>query len=152
MYRHPGSDHYIVFGEAKIEDLSHQAQLQSLERLKNPDFLGGDDKKSLEAHLGLGGGDHTGHQHGKEASGSSMTKIEESDTEEGPEMDESGIDANDIQLVMTQAGVKRTKAVKALKRNDGDIVNGMFENPFVLLDVVILFRLFLFPAIMELTM
>ena len=125
VYRHPGSDHYIVFGEAKIEDLGHQAQLQSLERLKNPDFLGGDDKRSLEASLGLGGGDKHGHQHGKEACGPSTTKIEDSDTEEGVEIDEGGLDANDIKLVMTQAGVKRNKAVKALKRNEGDIVNGM---------------------------
>lgn len=124
MYRHPGSDHYVIFGEAKIEDLGHQAQLQSLERLKNPDFIG-DDKKGIEAGAGgslSGAGNDKGE--GKDSGlPSSTTKIEDSD-EEGNEPDETGLDANDVSLVMTQAGVKRSRAVRALKRNDGDIVNG----------------------------
>ncbi|OQV21738.1 putative Nascent polypeptide-associated complex subunit alpha-like protein 1 [Hypsibius exemplaris] len=125
VYRHPGSDHYVIFGEAKIEDLSHQAQLQSLERLKNPDFLG-EERKGLES--GAGGHSSSGDKaDSKDTGPSSTTKIEDSDNEEGGELDESGLDSNDVNLVMTQAGVKRSRAVKALKRNDGDIVNAIME-------------------------
>lgn len=46
----------------------------------------------------------------------------EEEEEEGEEVDESGVEAKDIELVMTQAGVSRSKAVKALKNADGDIV------------------------------
>ncbi|KAH0511887.1 Nascent polypeptide-associated complex subunit alpha [Microtus ochrogaster] len=34
VYKSPASDTYIVFGEAKIEDLSQQAQLEAVEKFK----------------------------------------------------------------------------------------------------------------------
>ena len=37
------------------------------------------------------------------------------------------MEANDIELVMTQANVTRKKAVKALKAADGDIVSAIME-------------------------
>ena len=43
------------------------------------------------------------------------------------EVDESGVEPKDVDLVMSQAGVSRAKAVKALKTNDGDIVNAIME-------------------------
>ena len=43
------------------------------------------------------------------------------------EIDESGVEPKDVDLVMSQAGVSRAKAVKALKTNDGDIVNALME-------------------------
>ena len=43
------------------------------------------------------------------------------------EVDESGVEPKDVELVMSQAGVSRAKAVKALKTNDGDIVNAVME-------------------------
>ena len=39
--------------------------------------------------------------------------------------DETGVEAKDIELVMSQANVSRTKAVKALKNNQNDIVNAI---------------------------
>lgn len=47
--------------------------------------------------------------------------VEEDD---GEEVDESGVEAKDIELVMTQASVSRARAVKALKASSGDIVSG----------------------------
>ena len=44
----------------------------------------------------------------------------------GLQVDESGVEAKDVELVMSQAGVSRSKAVKALKIND-DIVNAIME-------------------------
>ncbi|RZS15495.1 hypothetical protein BHM03_00047332 [Ensete ventricosum] len=45
--------------------------------------------------------------------------------EDEEEIDESGLEPRDIDLVMTQAGVSRAKAVKALKTNNGDIVSAI---------------------------
>ena len=42
-------------------------------------------------------------------------------------VDETGVEPKDIELVMTQAGVSRAKAVNALKRNDGDIVSAIMD-------------------------
>ena len=47
--------------------------------------------------------------------------------EEEEEVDETGVEPHDIDLVMTQAGVSRSKAVKALKTHDGDIVGAIME-------------------------
>ncbi|URE07995.1 nascent polypeptide-associated complex [Musa troglodytarum] len=44
-----------------------------------------------------------------------------------PETSAMGVEPKDIELVMTQAGVSRSKAVKALKAADGDIVTAIME-------------------------
>ena len=52
--------------------------------------------------------------------------IPEEEDEDG-ELDEGGVEAKDIELVMSQANVSRSKAVKALKNNGNDIVNAIME-------------------------
>ena len=42
--------------------------------------------------------------------------------DEGP-VDETGIDAKDIDLVIQQVGCSRSKAVRALKDSGGDLIN-----------------------------
>merc|ERR1712179_735167 len=104
VYKSPASDTYIVFGEAKIEDLSQNAQMQAAENFKraeNPAGLGDLPNPRTE------------------------TIQEESEDEE--EVDESNVEAKDIDLVMSQANVSRNKAVKALKNNNNDIVNAIME-------------------------
>lgn len=41
------------------------------------------------------------------------------------EVDDTGVEDKDIELVMNQAGVSRGKAIKALKNNQNDIVNAI---------------------------
>lgn len=55
--------------------------------------------------------------------------------------DETGVEAKDIELVMSQANVSRAKAVKALKSNQNDIVNAIMVSflPFHLENVWDLF-------------
>lgn len=98
VFKNPSSDTYIVFGEAKIEDLSSQLQTQAAEQFKAPD-------------LGHG----------------AAAKQGAAEEEEEVEVDETGVEPKDIELVMTQAGVSRTKAVTALKSANGDIVNAIME-------------------------
>ncbi|KAJ8685899.1 hypothetical protein QAD02_021692 [Eretmocerus hayati] len=43
------------------------------------------------------------------------------------EVDDSGVEEKDIELVMNQASVSRGKAIKALKNNQNDIVNAIME-------------------------
>lgn len=42
-------------------------------------------------------------------------------------MDDSGMEAKDIELVMAQASVSRKKAVKALQESQNDIVNAIMS-------------------------
>ena len=41
------------------------------------------------------------------------------------QVDETGVESKDIELVMSQANVSRSKAVKALRNNSNDIVNAI---------------------------
>ena len=43
------------------------------------------------------------------------------------QVDETGVESKDIELVMQQADVSRARAVRALKHNQNDIVNAIME-------------------------
>merc|ERR1711993_122183 len=107
VYKNPASDTYIVFGEAKIEDLSQQAQMEAAQKFKAAEA-------PQPTEMGAGG--TTG-----------PVAIPEEDEEDGDAPDEAGVEDKDIELVMSQANVSRTKAVKALKNNANDIVNAIME-------------------------
>ncbi|KAK9154569.1 hypothetical protein Sjap_002049 [Stephania japonica] len=92
------SDTYVIFGDAKIEDLSSQLQSQAAEQFKAPDV-----SHIINKPESLG-----------------MAQDDE-------DVDETGVEPKDIELVMTQAGVSRAKAVKSLKAADGDIVSAIME-------------------------
>ncbi|XP_041701405.1 nascent polypeptide-associated complex subunit alpha isoform X2 [Coregonus clupeaformis] len=103
VYKSSASDTYIVFGEAKIEDLSQQAQLAAAEKFK---VQGEDRMSSIQENT------------------QTPTVQEESEEEE---VDETGVEVKDIELVMSQANVSRAKAIRALKNNNNDIVNAIME-------------------------
>ncbi|XP_027903746.1 nascent polypeptide-associated complex subunit alpha-like protein 2 [Vigna unguiculata] len=90
VFKSPNSETLVIFGEAKIEDLSSQLQTQAAQQFRMPDI-----------------GSVTAKQDKDVAAAATQP-------EEDEEIDETGID-----LVMTQAGVSRTKAVKALKTHNG---------------------------------
>ncbi|XP_015742550.1 nascent polypeptide-associated complex subunit alpha [Coturnix japonica] len=107
VYKSPASDTYIVFGEAKIEDLSQQAQLAAAEKFK----VQGEAVSNIQENT------------------QTPTVQEESEEEE---VDETGVEVKDIELVMSQANVSRAKAVRALKNNSNDIVNAIMVSCCVL--------------------
>lgn len=50
-----------------------------------------------------------------------------------PQVDETGLEVRDIELVMAQANVSRPKAVRALRHNNNDIVNAIMVSRAVLI-------------------
>lgn len=104
VYKNPASDTYIVFGEAKIEDLSQQAQMAAAEKFKTAEV-----STAAEASTNA----------------KIVAPIQEESEEE--EIDDSGVEEKDVELVMSQANVSRGKAIKALKNNHNDIVNAIME-------------------------
>jgi nascent polypeptide-associated complex subunit alpha len=104
VFKSPASDTYIIFGEAKIEDLSAQAQSAAAEQFRAPEGALGD-----------------------AAEPAAKAAVEEADDDDDEEVDDAGVEPKDIELVMSQAAVSRAKAIKALKANDGDIVNAIME-------------------------
>ncbi|XP_039174800.1 NAC-alpha domain-containing protein 1-like [Crotalus tigris] len=103
VFKSPASDIYIVFGEAKIEDLSQQVHKAAAEKFKVP----------------------VEHSPLITEAAPALTIKEESEEEE--EVDETGLEVRDIELVMAQANVSRAKAVRALRHNNNDIVNAIME-------------------------
>ncbi|QIX01162.1 hypothetical protein AMS68_006679 [Peltaster fructicola] len=111
VYKSPNSNTWIIFGEAKIEDLNSAAQASAAQQL-----------------AAQSAGDHAGHDHDHDHKGKAIegdAKKADEDEDDGEEVDDTGLEAKDIELVMTQASVSRKKAVKALKENDNDIVNSI---------------------------
>ncbi|KAI4338053.1 hypothetical protein L6164_016407 [Bauhinia variegata] len=104
VFKSPNSETYVIFGEAKIEDLSSQLQTQAAQQFRMPDMGSVMAKPDAAAA----------------AAGTQPDEEEE-------EVDETGVEPRDIDLVMTQAGVSRSKAVKALKTHSGDIVGAIME-------------------------
>eukprot|EP00405_Crypthecodinium_cohnii_P000146 CAMPEP_0194763254 /NCGR_PEP_ID=MMETSP0323_2-20130528/18659_1 /TAXON_ID=2866 ORGANISM="Crypthecodinium cohnii, Strain Seligo" /NCGR_SAMPLE_ID=MMETSP0323_2 /ASSEMBLY_ACC=CAM_ASM_000346 /LENGTH=190 /DNA_ID=CAMNT_0039687613 /DNA_START=66 /DNA_END=638 /DNA_ORIENTATION=- len=100
------SDTYVVFGEAKIEDLGAQAQASAARQ-----FAAG-----------------RGEEHTSELGASPApvaAKVE--DVAEEEEVDEEGVEPKDIELVMTQGNCTRAAAVKALKANNNDMLEAIMS-------------------------
>lgn len=108
VYKNPASDTYIVFGEAKIEDLSQQAQVAAAEKFKSADMM----PSVLD----------------KDGASRPMVSqpIQEEEEEEG-EIDYKGVEEKDVDLVCAQAQVTKRKAIEALLKNNNDIVNAIMD-------------------------
>merc|ERR1712066_567328 len=109
VFKNPTSDTYVVFGEAKIEDLSNQAQFQAAKK-----FEEAQQKAAAQAAA-------------EAATAPKQEAIIEEEEDDDAEVGADGVDEKDIDLVIQQANCSRNKAIKALKKNNSDIVNAIME-------------------------
>lgn len=107
VFKNTTGDTYVVFGEAKIEDLSQQAQMAAAKKFQEAQQVR---KKAEEL-----------------AKPEAIIEEDEEEEADDAALDSTGVDDKDIDLVMQQATCSRGKAVKALKNNDNDIVNAIME-------------------------
>lgn len=100
---------YVVFGEAKVDDLN-QRYAQAAEAGEAAPAEGAADKlpELITADM---------------QAASLQEKVEE--VEDEGEVDESGIDSADIDVIIEQTGASRAKAVKAFREHKGDMVNAI---------------------------
>jgi nascent polypeptide-associated complex subunit alpha len=94
VFKAHGTDTYVIFGEAKIEDSTTSQASSAAAPFR--------------------------------AAPKHAAPVVEAAEDEG-DVDETGLEAKDIDLVTSQAGVSRARAIKALRNNDGDIVNAILE-------------------------
>jgi nascent polypeptide-associated complex subunit alpha len=125
VHKSPSGDTYIIFGEAKIEDLAQQQMMQQMAMQqqmqqqmgagmagKNPAEMMAELEK-LKAKAGLkDGGDE---------------KVEEVEDDDGAEEGGDMPTDKDIDLVVTQVGCDKKTAIKALKKNNNDIVEAIMS-------------------------
>lgn len=107
VFKNPNSDTYVVFGEAKIEDLSQQAQMAAAKKFQEAQEVASKAKEQIKP--------------------AEVVEEVEEDEDDDAEIDATGIEEKDIDLVIQQASCTRPKAIKALKNNNGDIVNAIME-------------------------
>jgi len=104
VFKAPNSDTYVIFGEAKIEDLANTGAASGAKKFDVPSDNSDEVPELVE-------------------SGTNSAPA----ADDGEEVDETGLEAKDISLVMNQADCSRAAAVKALKKSGGDIVNAIIE-------------------------
>lgn len=105
VYRFPGTNTFVIFGEAQLED---------------PGMLPQDAEARAATVISQAIDAATAGTSEAEAAASTM-EVEDSD------VDATDLDEKEINVVMTQANVSRAKAIRAMKNNNGDIVNAIMD-------------------------
>ncbi|CAE7146204.1 unnamed protein product [Rhizoctonia solani] len=120
VFKSPNSDVYIVFGEAKTEDINAQQQAAQLaaaaaaaEAREQQEAAALTGKEDVPTTLEEIAGDAP----------AADTKTPAGEDDE--EVDETGVDPKDIELVIQQVGCSRAKAVRVLKESGGDLINAI---------------------------
>jgi len=112
VFQNANSDTYVVFGEAKVEDLGANQQYQAAKQLEKA-------QQEAAARQAAAAVTQT----------AKPTELIEDDVEEvdDADVDTEGLEDKDIDLVVQQANCSKAKAVKSLRNNNGDIVNAIME-------------------------
>merc|ERR1711862_701158 len=119
----PHSDTYIVFGEAKVEDLSNSALSQALGNvIQQQKQMGASQADASSSSSAADSGPPD-----LEADASGANDAAGAGADDAGDVDETGVEPKDIELVMTQTEASRAQAVRALKKANGDIVNAIME-------------------------
>mmetsp|Transcript_30851 Transcript_30851/g.63396 ORF Transcript_30851/g.63396 Transcript_30851/m.63396 type:complete len:205 (-) Transcript_30851:250-864(-) len=112
VFKSPTADTYVIFGEAKTEDSSQMAAAAAQAAQAQ--------QAAAQAAAAKAGG-------AAPAAASLEPVAEEAAGADAGDEAEEGVESKDIELVMSQAGCSRAKAVKALKENDNDLVNAIMS-------------------------
>mmetsp|Transcript_4729 Transcript_4729/g.6710 ORF Transcript_4729/g.6710 Transcript_4729/m.6710 type:complete len:201 (-) Transcript_4729:243-845(-) len=102
VFKSPAAETYVIFGEAKIEDINSQAQAQAAEQFKNPEPT----VPNFAPDDAVPAADNA------------------AEDEEDGEVDDSGLDPDEINTIMSQTGCAKAAAVQALKKK-GNIVDAI---------------------------
>ena len=114
VFKSPSADTYVIFGEAKTEDSGQMqaAAAQAAQAQQMAQQAGGPKEKAQPAGMAEAA-----------AAAAASPKVVEEETPAEVE----GVESKDIELVMSQAGCSRAKAIKALQENDCDLVNAIMS-------------------------
>lgn len=108
---------YVIFGEAKVEDLTkrYQEAMAAQQAAKEVNDAVNTPKDDLAASI---------QDDLKKASLEDKPAAEEDDSEPA---DATGLEESDIQVIVEQTNTTRNKAINALREHNGDIVNAIMS-------------------------
>ncbi|KAL9931308.1 hypothetical protein V8E36_009818 [Tilletia maclaganii] len=122
VYKSAYTDVYVVFGEAKNEDIGLAAQQAALQQQQAA--------QQQEAHQRLvseGFAQSMAQLNAAGGSGKEKADAEAAEEDDSEPIDEEGVDPKDIELVIAQVGCSRRKAVKALKDSKGELIDAIMN-------------------------
>jgi len=120
VYKSPVSETYIIFGEAKPEDYQTRAQERAAQALGTTTGIPGLDKD-------IPVGDKPVEAAAVPTTATTTTTTTTTAAADDANVNEEGILASDIEIVMQQTLVTRAKAVAALRANNNDIINTIMQ-------------------------
>lgn len=100
VYKNTSNDTYVIFGEAKVDDFGAAAQASAAKQFTHAPEVA------------------------KVAASSTSAPLEEIDESQ---VDDTGLDQKDIDLIISQVNCSRGKAVAALRGANGDIVEAIMQ-------------------------
>jgi len=115
VFKSPSSDTFVIFGEAKIEDINAAAQAAAAEQAT-----------SASQHAAAPAAKKDEAAAPAAAAPAATTAAAAAADDANEVVDETGLDPEEIQTVMAQASTTRAKAVKALKKHK-NIVDAILE-------------------------
>ncbi|WOO82142.1 Nascent polypeptide-associated complex subunit alpha [Vanrija pseudolonga] len=115
VYKSPGSDCYIVFGEAQVEDPTSAAQISAQQQ------LAASTQAAQAAHASGGFKDGIPKSLEDLMGGDDAPELDDSDAKKPASG--SGSTEEDIKLVVAQTGCTEEAARAALEAENGDIIN-----------------------------
>lgn len=123
VYKSPVSDTYVIFGEPKTEAPGFpNIQTISPEEAANRQAL----EQRLQAS-GAGGEDKPSSADAAPSADSAAAAGGEAAEAEAGEQAAEGLQQSDIDVVMSQAKCSRDRAIKALREQNGEIVNAIMS-------------------------
>jgi len=108
VLRVPNSDTFIVFGEANMEDPTQNKAANAARQFEQ---ASAEERASMAAAAGI----------------ELPTELGGVSSDDGADVDTTGLEEKDIELVMQQGNVSRGKAAQVLRANNGDVVNAIME-------------------------
>ncbi|KAJ2001926.1 hypothetical protein GGI04_002728 [Coemansia thaxteri] len=111
VYKNATSDTWIVFGEARVDNLGKMMNAGGKRGARAPAAAVEESSSSSSAAAG----------------GSVVATAEGAVAVTEEQVDESGVEGKDVELVMSQANCTRAQAVESLKKNANDVVNSIME-------------------------
>ncbi|CAE6342209.1 unnamed protein product [Rhizoctonia solani] len=139
VFKSPSSDIYIVFGEAKTEDIAAAQQAAAAAAAAAAAEREGQEPIAAAAAAAAAAAEREGQEPtGQEDTDETPKTLEDlagdapgatgkapEAVDEEEEVDETGVDPKDIELVIQQVGCSRAKAVRVLKESGGDLINAI---------------------------
>ena len=109
VYKIPATETNIIFGAEKMEDLSQNAQMEAASN-----FTAKADPPQSKSTK-------------KKQDLNTIEEVAMPEDEVDEKINDDALDAKDIELVMSQANVNKSRAIKALRNSGNDVVNAIME-------------------------